>query len=59
MDNFNLVNTLMKKTLTYDYWSEKTLNMNHLHYNYHNAYDKSSRRINNIINQINSKKMVS
>ena len=54
--NFNLEKSLMRRTLTYDYYNRNIIHTNHLYYNFHDAYDKSSRRINNIINQINNKK---
>lgn len=54
--NFNFENSLMRKTLTYDYFNGNQIDTSHLYYNFHNAYDKSFRRINNIISQINNKK---
>ena len=52
--NYNLGNNLKK--LTSMYLDGNKIDTNHLYYNYNNAYEKSSKRINIIINQINSKK---
>jgi hypothetical protein len=55
--NYNLENNLKKITQTYDF-NGNIINTDFLYFNYNNAYEKSSKRINIIINQINSKKMV-
>lgn len=54
--NYNLENNLKKMTQTYDYFNGNIRNTDFLYFNYDNAYEKSSKRINNIINQINNKK---
>ena len=56
MKNYNLENNLKKITQTYDFNGNIT-DTDFLYFNYNNAYEKSSKRINSIINQINNKKM--
>ena len=53
--NYNLENNLKKITQTYDFNGNIT-DTDFLYFNYNNAYEKSSKRINNIINQINNKR---
>ena len=54
--NYNFENNLKKITQTYDYFNGNIINTDFLYFNYNNAYEKSSKRINNIISQINNKK---
>ena len=53
--NYNLENNLKKITQTYDF-NGNIIDTDFLYFNYNNAYEKSSKRINIIINQINNKK---
>ena len=55
MKNYNLENNLKKITQTYDFNGNIT-DTDFLYFNYNNAYEKSSKRINSIINKINNKK---
>ena len=53
---YNLVNNLKKITQTYDYFNGNIINTDFVYFNYYNAFEKSSNRINSIISQINNKK---
>jgi hypothetical protein len=54
--NFNIVGKLRRITQTYDYFNGTVKQTNHLYFNYDNVHEKSAKRINNIISQINKKK---
>lgn len=59
MDNYkkyNLEENLKKITTTYNYNNNNIIDAKQLYLNLSNAYEKSSKRINNIIGQINNKK---
>ena len=51
-NNIIIENNLKKITQTYDF-NGNIINTDFLYFNYNNAYVKSSKRINIIINQIN------
>lgn len=57
MSLYQLEQTLLSKTITYDCNNNKEIkNYNHLEFDISKAYNKSKKRVLNIINHINNKK---